>query len=308
MKKKVMLTFVCIVSLLLCGAFPILASASSGSASAGTAAGTAGETALTVTKVKKGLVYENNQYRYYTNGKLLKNKWKVINGKRYYFTKNGNAAKGGAVRINKVYYVFNEKAQLLTPKKTSFVTVGKNKYYINKKGKPVSGWLLQNKKLYYIGKNGKMAVSKTIDGITLNKYGYVKYTVKIQCTIEARKFIERHTSSGMSKLQKLRACYNYILWYQTFRANRDPDFSSKNWPYACAVDMFTSSNLAGNCYGFACTVAAVAKELGFQPYVLTVPDDHGYVRIDGAYYDNMGALFGASSPYITSTPNRIVKF
>ena len=43
-------------------------------------------------------------------------------------------------------------------------------------------------------------------------------------------------------------------------------------------------------------VAAVAKELGYQPYVITLAEGHSFVMINGRYYDNMyGALFDAAS-------------
>lgn len=41
---------------------------------------------------------------------------------------------------------------------------------------------------------------------------------------------------------------------------------------------------------------AVAKELGYQPYVITLAEGHSFVMIDGRYYNNMyGALFDAES-------------
>ena len=43
-------------------------------------------------------------------------------------------------------------------------------------------------------------------------------------------------------------------------------------------------------------VNAVIKELGYQPYVITLAEGHSFVMINGRYYDNMyGALFDAAS-------------
>ena len=56
------------------------------------------------------------------------------------------------------------------------------------------------------------------------------------------------------------------------------------------------NGLTGNCYGIASSVAAIAKELGYEPYVITIPDGHSFVMINGLYYDNMyGTLFGAAT-------------
>lgn len=39
------------------------------------------------------------------------------------------------------------------------------------------------------------------------------------------------------------------------------------------------TNLTGNCYGVASCLAAVAKELGYEPYVITALEDHAFVMI-----------------------------
>ena len=102
----------------------------------------------------------------------------------------------------------------------------------------------------------------------------------------------------MTNYQKLRACFNYIIAYNRFVGNMDPspaEFRSRRWVYKYALQMF-QNGLTGNCYGIASSVAAVAKELGYQPYVITLAEGHSFVMINGRYYDNMyGALFNAAS-------------
>lgn len=170
-------------------------------------------------------------------------------------------------------------------------------YIVNKKGKAVKGWQKLGNKVYYASKTGKCVVNQTVDGIRLNKNGYATST-KALCKAAARRFISLHTTSKMSKRQKLRACFNQIIWYNRFVGNMDPtpaEFKKKTWVYKYALQMF-QNGLTGNCYGISSSVAAVAKELGYQPYVITIPDGHSFVVIDGLYYDNMyGTLFGASS-------------
>ena len=84
--------------------------------------------------------------------------------------------------------------------------------------------------------------------------------------------------------------------YTNFVGNMDPtpqEFKTKDWVYKYALQMF-QNGLTGNCYGIASSVAAIAKELGYEPYVITIPDGHSFVMINGLYYDNMyGTLFGA---------------
>lgn len=57
-----------------------------------------------------GLRFEQGHYRFYVNGSRLRNQWKSVNGKTYYFDGNGNGAVGMA-KIGNYYYLFNEKAQ-----------------------------------------------------------------------------------------------------------------------------------------------------------------------------------------------------
>ena len=233
----------------------------------------------------------------YANGKCPKNKWKKIKGRYYWFKSDGVAARNGACKVKGTYYVFDSLARKLTPGKTKAVRIQNRTYIVNKKGKAVKGWQKLGNKVYYASKTGKCAVNQTVDGIRLNKNGYATST-KALCKVAARRFISLHTTSKMSKRQKLRACFNQIIWYNRFVGNMDPtpaEFKKKTWVYKYALQMF-QNGLTGNCYGISSSVAAVAKELGYQPYVITIPDGHSFVVIDGLYYDNMyGTLFGASS-------------
>lgn len=250
-----------------------------------------------VAKVKKGLIKEKAGYRYYVRGKPVKNQWKKIKGSYYWFKSNGIAARGGACKVKGVYYIFDQYARKVVPKNTKVVKIKGISYIVDKKGRAVKGWKKFGSKVYYAYQNGKCVANKTVDGIRLNKNGYTTST-KALCKMAARNFIARYTTSGMSRRQKLRACFNQIIWYNRFVGYMDPtpsEFKTKTWVYKYALQMF-QNGLTGNCYGISSSVAAVAKELGYQPYVITIPDGHSFVMIDGLYYDNMyGTLFGTRS-------------
>lgn len=98
-------------------------------------------TAATVTRtVKKGLVREKDGYHYYIKGKTIKNKWKKIKGRYYWFKSDGVAARNGACKVKGTYYVFDSLARKLTPGKTKAVRIQNRTYIVNKKGKAVKGW------------------------------------------------------------------------------------------------------------------------------------------------------------------------
>lgn len=250
-------------------------------------------------KPKNGLIKEKSGYRYYVKNKPLKSTWKKISNRYYWFKSNGYAAQNGSCLVKGKYYVFDEKARRLAPKKSSVVKVKTTRYFVTTKGTPVSaGWREYNGKMYYVYKDGKCAANKTVEGIKCTKDGYASNLNQVKCKLAARKFIAQHTTSKMTKEQKLRACFNYIVGYNRFVGNMSPtkqEFKTKTWVYKYGLQMF-QNGLTGNCYGISSSFAAVAKELGYQPYVITIPEGHGFVMINGRYYDNMyGALFNAST-------------
>ncbi|MCF0132577.1 MAG: hypothetical protein HUJ72_01795 [Blautia sp.] len=91
------------------------------------------------------LVQKDGKYYYYDeNGLKLKNAWKTIGDKKYYFTKNGAAAVGCA-KIEKTNYLFNAKGVLQRPSSGTYIKIKKAKYYkVELKGK-----------VYYVKSNGK---------------------------------------------------------------------------------------------------------------------------------------------------------
>ena len=256
-------------------------------------------TATPTPKPKNGLIKEKGGYRYYVKNKPLKNAWKRINNRYYWFKGNGYAAQSGTFKIKNTYYVFDEKARRLAPKKSSVQKVKNNRYFVTSKGTPVSvGWHEYNGKMYYVYRDGKCAANRTVGGIRFTKDGYASNMDQVKCKLAAKKIIAQHTTANMTKEQKLRACFNYIVGYNRFVGNMSPtkeEFQTTTWVYKYGLQMF-QNGLTGNCYGISSSFAAVAKELGYQPYVITIPEGHGFVMIDGRYYDNMyGGLFNAAT-------------
>lgn len=52
---------------------------------------------------KNGLLKEGKVYRYYVNNKPVRNKWKKINGKYYWFKSNGVAALMDITRLKEFF-------------------------------------------------------------------------------------------------------------------------------------------------------------------------------------------------------------
>ncbi len=94
----------------------------------------------------------NGKYRYTTNSagtKYYKKKWAKINGKYYYFDKNGYRKTGWLTYKGKKYYL-NKKGVRVTGMKT----INKKKYYFSKKGVRITGWIKYKKNYYYANSKG----------------------------------------------------------------------------------------------------------------------------------------------------------
>ena len=198
--------------------------------------------------------------------------------------------KPGWVSVEKGYQWRQEDGSFL--QQSGWVTIQGKKYYLQKGGIRYSGWqTFKQKKRYYLS-NGVLAS---------------KRWVKDNGQLYSKKFVEKHTSPNMSNSQKFRICFNYLMGYTDFKPwinPTDAEFKTQTWPYQSAIYMF-DNNLAGSCYGIASAVAACARVLGYEPYVIATTGDHGFVMIDGLYYDNMGPLFGASTHFAYSVRSKV---
>ena len=275
---------------------------------------------------KSGLVKENNKYVYYDKkGNKLKNKWKTIKKSRYYFKADGTAAVGGT-KIGKYIYVFDLQGRLIKPSKSKIVTVGKSSYYVNKNGHATKGYFKIGKKLYRGDSKGRLTKNKTVSNITFTSKGYAKSNLNSKLKMKLMSTISRITTPGMSKSRKLYSCWQYLtssgnFYYSTYW----PNLNKKGWQREVAYRMLTTGG--GDCYGFACTFAAMASELGYNPYVVLgrvsgtrdgAADGltrHGWVMINGAYYDPEAqfagwyrGVYGSGSYDIRHTVSRRVRY
>lgn len=252
----------------------------------------------------------------------IKGTWILKNGKYYYSGNDGKILKKcGMVKIGKYYYYLTKNYS----RATGFRKVKGSWYYFNKKtGRRYEkvGWKTIKKKKYYFQKNHAVATGVTKIGgkkysfsakgvLEKNKrpfkFGSKYYRtddngvliksskLQAQCSEVTWKFINAHSNASMSNAARFRACFNYMEAYSVFhyRPFNAALFKGKEWKYRMTIQMLRDHD--GDCHHFACSIASIARELGYHPYVVVTAGDHSFVMIDGKYYDNMGALFGASS-------------
>ena len=260
------------------------------------------ETSKTV-KVPNGLVKENGKYHYYKNGKLVKKQWKTIKKAKYYFDKNGDAVVG-SYEIKDVYYVFQSNGKLFCPKKPRLTQVGEKYLLADEEGKAVKGWNIVDGKLYCMNRKGVCQTDKKIDGIQLSKKGVAKKSNRTKLKMKVIQIVDSITTDDMTKSQKLRACWNYMVSRSRFRYSsaKYPKLNKSGWYRDTAYDMLTTRR--GNCYSFACAFAALADQVGYDCKVICgrvsgsrdhASDGltrHSWVQIGGRNYDPEGQFAG----------------
>lgn len=246
------------------------------------------------------------------NGKILKKRgWHIVNNKKYFLLSDGKRAKGWT-KVGGKYLYFQTNG--LQRKQRGLFKAGGSVYCLKADFSRATGMYWVNGKRYYFHtKTGKLIKDQKILVVDNKYYSADKDGVitrlnplEAQAALEAQKIINKCTNSSMSREQKLRACFNYTLWNIKYKT--DPfdkaKFEVKDWQYQRVIQA-CKSGFVGNCYAFACIFAACAKELGYEPYVIVAAVDHGFVQINGLYYDNMGPLFGVSSPKFRTWLHRV---
>ena len=179
--------------------------------------------------------------------------------------------------------------------KGGFFTSGKGVYHSDKKGKLDRGWKkLKGNYYYFDRKTGKLAISKMVDGIKVDKYGVAAddtaSKMRIGTYISARKVVEKQTKPEDSKDDKLLKCYKWLeaLQYKQFRSFKSgysayPD----SWDALFADDIFKSNQ--GCCVSESAALAYMAKECGYDDVILCSDTGHAWVVIDGRLYDPLFA-------------------
>lgn len=274
---------------------------------------------------------------YYVNakGRALTEKLRMINGANYYFAEKGKMYKNKVAKIGSYYYAFDKKGKRV---EEGMTVIRKNTYYVNLKHRVVqdkkvslegktyyfqedgrmlkNGWKIFGTYKSYFNKYGVMLKNRKVDGIKLDDKGKAELTeeeaLKVRVIPEAKKLVARITSPGQTKAQKLQLCWNYLnksnYNYATWRF----DFNRPDWAQIYAMDIFDKKS--GNCYSFAAAFGYMAKVIGYKDVVLIQGrvqgtrdgaadglTGHGWVKIDGLYYDPEAHFAGWMNCYASPT-------
>ena len=108
-------------------------------------------------------VIDGTTYTFASDGKLIvesKRGWKTVNGKKYYYNKNGVAVTGWQTIDGKKYFFMPEGYMM-----TGWISFGSTRYYLMPDGHMLTGWCSFGSTKYYLASAGKMVRGwQTIDG------------------------------------------------------------------------------------------------------------------------------------------------
>ncbi|MCI8282964.1 MAG: transglutaminase domain-containing protein, partial [Lachnospiraceae bacterium] len=226
----------------------------------------------------KGKVYSG----YYLNNKNL-----------LYSVKKGTLTlKTGTVKAGTKYYSYNAKKTKKISKQTLYV-----------KGKVYTGYYLDNEyKMNYVTNGTCALINATLyagttyysfhDKATLTLSSLMVYVngkamegmspEALETLQRAQAVVNSITNDSMSPEEKLKACFDYVKGYGESRP-RTPHYFGLDWPTIYANDMFL--NGSGNCFSYASSFAYMAKAIGYEEVYCCNSNIHGWVEIDGLFYD-----------------------
>ncbi len=194
-----------------------------------------------------------------------KNEWVKSKGYMFYYNEDGKKETGGIVEI------------------------GSKKYFFTKSGYQRTGWRQVGDDYYFFkvsdGKNGYMLKDTTVNGIRLYKSGKAKMTdyarKKMPVLIKANRIRQSKTNANMTKSQKLKAVWKYLLKFQ-YRGS--PKFAyNKNFDITYASQMFRERH--GSCYHYGAAFAYLANACGYSKCLAVSSGGHGWAEVDGYIYD-----------------------
>ena len=197
---------------------------------------------------------------------------------------------------NSVYYYVNGK------KATGIQKIGTKYYYFDSKGIQRTGWQKTGNSYYFFrisnGRKGYMAVSKSVNGITLGKSGKALLTAdnseKLDALVKATRIVEKATDPVMAKNEKLRKTFDYLLSHYKYRGS--PVFNhTAHWETDYALQMFDEGH--GSCYAYGAAFAFLANAVGYKECYAISSGGHGWAEVDGKVYDPSWCLVDRKHSY-----------
>ena len=166
---------------------------------------------------------------------------------------------------------------------------GKTYYYSG--GEPVKDGIAGSDEDGYFYANSEGVIDKGYcDGVTVNgdKWIVINGEAKKvdgesdEVLYLAAQMVAKCTDSSMSKDEKIRASFDYMIETYLEGVRHDPPYYEMDWPILYANDIFVYGK--GDCYSYGAAFAYVGKALGCEAIACN-SGGHGWAEVDGLVYD-----------------------
>ena len=123
------------------------------------------------------------------------------------------------------------------------------------------------------------------DWIVIEGSAYRVETDSDRCLFVAAGDVAACTESGMSREDKLRACFDYIKEHYLEGVLHDPPYSyeEEDWPVVYANDLFVYGK--GDCYSYGAAYAYMARAIGYEEAYAVNSGGHGWAEVENRTYD-----------------------
>lgn len=231
--------------------------------------------------------YYNNEVQYYYNGKLADGEITVngtpllfengyphqgfvtLDGKTYYYDKNGVLLKDGIVGSDEEGWRCADKNGVVDMTFTGVAGDGSTYWYL-KKGQ--------------VDKTARIALSYNgSQWNILNGKARKVVTEEDKVLYRALQLVNKVTKSTMTKEEKLRAMWDYVRDAYVEKNPRIPHYRGMDWPIIYANDMLI--NGVGNCMSYGAEFCYIAKAIGYKDCYACHSGGHGWAEIEGLIYD-----------------------
>ncbi len=212
-------------------------------------------------------------------------------------------------KSKKVYYIKSDGS-----KTKGLVEIGGKNYYFDSKGVQRTGWQKISGDYYYFkiatGKKGYMVKSSTVNGIKLKKTGKASTSSstkkqKLKVLVKANEVVEKATKPTMTKKEKLKATWNYILKHYTYRGSPKFNKKDKHWDQTYALSFFNKKK--GACYQFGAAFAYLGNACGYSKCYAVSSGGHGWALINNKVYDPTWAMQDKKHNYYGRSLNSTAK-
>lgn len=152
-------------------------------------------------------------------------------------------------------------------------------------GNDEDGW-------FYAGSDGTVDTGycngvsyKDEDWIVIEGDAYRVQTDSDKCLLAAAKDVAACTESGMSRENKLKACFDYIKEHYLEGVLHDPpvSYEEEDWPITYANDIFVYGK--GDCYSYGAAYAYMARAIGYEDVYAVNSGGHGWAEVENRTYD-----------------------